>query len=1052
MASAEYQLHRDFESDYPEVVIRVGKITFGEEQRNIKDRQLKSELEEKLKSQATTLNQAACALLNSGGGVIRTEIENEDYSYKRHRIGLDIEDSFRDCIQHKDFSAYFDFKQEESCMSIFVKSWSSENPAYPRVCSLDTGLYERSSSSAVKMKPANVVHFLKSKKDDAKRGSKWQEGPDPANVQKCLQRSGVEMEKDINDAVDRFFERERLDLGEILDFTESTTVEFKDLSFVKDNYEFVRKILPRYASAFANTKGGYLIFGVDNHRKVVGCKQNIDPSQFVQVVGETIAVLPTFHFCASEKKVEFLCKALPVYDIRGNGEEKKHGYVFAVRIKPSCCIVFERKPDSWIMEAGEVKRLTYTEWIVLMTEKDPDVSHFADGFQIELSRSCRPPLSKSVYSNRGLTCVKTLQSTLFPVNPDGITCKPEEICEEVFLEYPRVKDVIMKKIEEVSSVGILIFSRSWAVDVGLEKHPQVACDILLVAADSFPTLYTVIMDKGYSVSSTIPVVEYSRNVACTLKQKLVNEGGYAQKVCVIPQVIELGSNGEIKTDLRWPVTYPPGYLVSRDGLEELLQALVIALLRFRSFLSDQIGCEFLNLLTIKQYEILTKNLHKSKKLFIYGLPGSGKTVVALQIIEKIMNTFHCNSGEILYICENIPLCKTVRVGNMCQTVTRIDFLKGAYSQPVKHIVIDEAQNFQLTDGDWYGKAVKLTEVDPHKPGVLWIFLDYLQTSHTQVSGLPDASKQEPQEWLTTGVRNATQVYKVMMHLRTHPRARSQRSLLRLNIPYEQLNRLVDETQCGHSLLGVFNIRSLKGKDKIVTRAIVHKCLEYFEKGYSVKNIAILCSTVEERDIYRRLLEREMSNHLRGFGLNVCFTTADVVEENGIVVDTIHHFSGLERSIVFAVFPYSESAFLIPHLLVCMVSRANLHCHILLERSKRFRYVGSQNILLDSKLVRKQHLMQIMTDWEDSAWEDSDWKDMYWEDLRWEDKCWEDTDWEDTHWEDKCWEDTDWEDTDWEDIDWEDTDGQDSVMGQPAKASSDEDLEAANRNDMYQGVH
>ncbi|KAL8198773.1 UNVERIFIED_CONTAM: hypothetical protein K2H54_023726 [Gekko kuhli] len=796
MAAAEVKLCRDCNSDYPEVVVRVGEITFGEEQRSMKDRikeieatfreqnkkdkskkankdtekaisQLKSKVEETLKQQVTDLSHAACALLNSGGGVIRAEIENKDYSYKRHRIGLDIEDSFRECIQHRDFSEYFDFKQEEFSMLIFVKSWSSENSAHPRVCSLNMGLYERSSSSAVKMKPANAVHFLKRKKDHAKRGSGWQAGPALANIQKRLWGSGVQMEKDINDAATQFFERERLDFGEILDFTESTMVEFKDFPRDKDNYEFARSILPRYASAFANTKGGYLIFGVDNHRRVVGCKRNICPSHFVEVAGETIGALPVFHFCASEEKVVFLCKVLPVYDSNENGEEKERGYVFAVRIKPSCCTVFERTPDSWIIEAGEMKRLTCPDWTLLMTEEDPDVSHFAEGFQIELSRSCKPPLSKSVYSNKGLTCVKTLQSTLFPVNPDGITCKPEKLCKVVFLEYPSLKDVMMKKMEEVSPpLGILIFSRSWAVDVGLQKHPYVTCDILLIAADTFPTLYTVTVDKDHSVSSTVPVWEYSRNVACALKQKLVNEGGCTQKVCVIPHVIELRSNGEIKIDLSWPITYPLGYLVSRDGLVELLQALVIALLRFRSFLSDQIGCEFFNLLTIKQYEILTKNLHKSKRLFVYGLPGSGKTVVALQIIQKIMNVFQCTSGEILYICENRPLCRTVRmrVGNMCQTVTRIDFLNGDYSRPVKHIVIDEAQSFQSKDGDWYGKAVRLTAVDPCKPDVLWIFLDYLQTSHSKDSGLPDASKQEPQEWLTTGVRNATQVYNVMMHV------------------------------------------------------------------------------------------------------------------------------------------------------------------------------------------------------------------------------------------------------------------------------------------------
>lgn len=219
------------------------------------------------------------------------------------------------------------------------------------------------------------------------------------------------------------------------------------------------------------------------------------------------------------------------------------------------------------------------------------------------------------------------------------------------------------------STGVLIYSRSWAVDVGIQQHPCVACDVLLVATDTVPVLYTITVDENDSDSSTIPVVEYSRNVACMLKQKLVNEGGYTQKVCVIPHVIEIGSNGEVKRDLRLLVSYPLTYVVSRDDLEELMQALTIVLLRFTSFLSDQLGCEFFNLLTAKQHEILTKNLHRNKKLFVYGLPGSGKTVVALQIIEKMKNVFHCSSDEILYICENRPLCETVRYV-LCKVVCR----------------------------------------------------------------------------------------------------------------------------------------------------------------------------------------------------------------------------------------------------------------------------------------------------------------------------------------------------------------------------------------------
>lgn len=50
-----------------------------------------------IRTQNSVLIPAACALLNSGGGVITLEIENEDYNYKNYGIGLDIDTSFRNC-------------------------------------------------------------------------------------------------------------------------------------------------------------------------------------------------------------------------------------------------------------------------------------------------------------------------------------------------------------------------------------------------------------------------------------------------------------------------------------------------------------------------------------------------------------------------------------------------------------------------------------------------------------------------------------------------------------------------------------------------------------------------------------------------------------------------------------------------------------------------------------------------------------------------------------------------------------------------------------------
>lgn len=202
------------------------------------------------------------------------------------------------------------------------------------------------------------------------------------------------------------------------------------------------------------------------------------------------------------------------------------------------------------------------------------------------------------------------------------------------------------------SCGLLILSRSWAVDLGLEEKQEVICDALLIAKNHFPTLYTILekQDEGGQ--------DYCTHTAFTLKQKLVNTGGYTGKLCVMTKVLCLssGSNVESSEGSASSIDYPCSYkLANIQKMEALLQALVIVLLNFRSFLSDKLGCEILNLLTAQQYKILSKNLHKAKELFVHGLPGSGKTIMAMKIMEKIRNTFHCETDRILYICENRQL-------------------------------------------------------------------------------------------------------------------------------------------------------------------------------------------------------------------------------------------------------------------------------------------------------------------------------------------------------------------------------------------------------------
>ncbi|TFK12922.1 neurexin 3 [Platysternon megacephalum] len=916
----EEQLYFDSATDYPEVIIQVGKITFGENER--KDLSKNERQKQKL-----NLARAVCALLNSGGGVVKAEIENQGYTLQGNRIGQDIEDAFRDCIQGPDLTKYFDYMQQNSDFLIFVKSWSSEKSlaisglTKPRICSLSSGLYLRSGTSLVSMKPGDALEFLKGKQDHVTRELKEERGPSAKkpklhDVQRT-KKAGVQEERDISNAAAQFFERDRLERGETLNFTESTDVEFKN--FATDNIlKYIRHILPNYISAFANTQGGgYFIIGVHDNRTVVGCRsKDVTPEELRKEIDHAREKLTPCHFHIAREKehnLNYKHKIIDVYDRCGD----HYGYVCAVRIEPFCCAVFSETPDSWIVKGNRTERLTANEWTTLMTAADPELSNLAAAFKKELSLSDGPPLIKPVYSHQGLDSLDDLQKYLFPVESNRIKYTPENLSKELASEHPELLN-LMEEHMQLLSQGILIFSRSWALEVDLQENPDVVCDALLIAVDSPPILYTVFKNPN-----SAGIFEYSRRTACTLKEKLVNIGGYTQKVCVMPKLLCLhsdsdkGQDGEVSMQDMYPTNYSR---IHGDNLQRLLRSLAIFLLSFPSFLSDQLGCEFFNLLTIKQYELLSKNLHKAKKLFVYGLPGTGKTIVALKIIEKIRNVFKCKPGEILYICENMPLRDFVGEKGICQSVTRVTFMKKSFEN-VKHIVVDEAQNFRAENGPWYKKAEDITQRH-NEPGVFWIFLDYLQTSHPFVSGLPPARQHDPVESLTKVVRNSREIYCKIK--RQMDRIVQDKKLG--DVPYERLKNLLSEATCGHNVSGDYTVKRDLNMNEIANY-VATQCLRYLKKGYSEKEIAILCSTDKDKTKYEDIITRQM----RKFKLNTVFQVADKIQEKHIILDSIRRFSGLERSIVFGVNPVSTQEEISDNLLLCVASRANLHLHLLFEK-------------------------------------------------------------------------------------------------------------------------
>ncbi|NWR38681.1 SLN13 protein, partial [Tachuris rubrigastra] len=916
----EKQLLINLNTNYADVVVDIGKILLGES-----CRKKMTSLNQKRKRR--DLSRAVCALLNSGGGIVRMESEDRNYCFQEHGIGLDIENSLRDCIDSNEISEYFTWMQEGSNLLLFVKTWScggleqgSAGATKPRLCSLSTGLFHRSGTSVFPVKSREASGFLRGKESSAKcnntngisakkallsffRGA----NETPVNIQ----------EHDIQDAAARFIKKDKVLVGEVLGFTETTHIEFKEYS-TESILEYMSKSLPKYISAFANTEGGYLFFGVNDNGKVIGTHRNVEKEALEKTVAETIRSMSVYHFCGSGALgVQFQTHTLDVYD----QAECPQGYICAVHIEQSCCPVFHGDPESWMVVDDKIERLRAGKWMELMMAADPGKTStsLANEFKTELSLANGPPLIKPVYSKVGLQCAAELQEHLYPVGSNEIKWEPETICTDLFSEYPGLKDLMRKQLHGVTR-GILIFSRSWAIDIGLKKNQDVVCDALLVADSGYPVLFTVVWDASCVTSGTW------RETARALKQKLVNDGGYTSRVCVIPQILQLNGTKDqreaAENVVPWQEnphdstsSYPKNYILTSRDIPAFLRALVIVVLGFKSYLSDHLGCEIFNLLTLKQYELLSKNLNKARKLFVLGLPGTGKTIVALKIIEKIKNTFRCSEEEILYICENQPLRDFVR-NKACQAVTRITFLKKTFPH-VKHIVVDEAQNFRRDEGDWYQRARSIVK---RSGGIFWVFVDFFQTTYPCDCGLYFA-KMDPLEWLTKMVRNAKEICHVMLNL-----MRGIIQTRNIDMPCEVLEELLKQAECAHSLSGSFREQNIRSDE--LAKYVAEHCKSYLEHGYRLGNIAILCSTQPAAEHFRRELQPELERQLSKCRVKLTLGLAEDISKNVIVLDSIRRFSGLERTIVFVIHPYTAQGQLFDNLVLCAVSRANTKVHLL----------------------------------------------------------------------------------------------------------------------------
>ncbi|XP_021501618.1 schlafen family member 2-like [Meriones unguiculatus] len=338
----------DLEDESAKLVLTVGAITLGEKNRKEMNSLLR-------KRENECISQAVCALLNSGGGAIKVQLENPNYSLTRDGLGWDLEASL--CKDLPFVQWHLDFRVCAGYFYISVKAWSLDVYGLP-IATLRTNLYLRSMSSSVEVSAADALEFLQGLQDT---GGRPRVRPQLPARRAC---PGVEEEALLEDLAVAFFNQTEFQHEEIFQFTRSAYVEIMLFS-VKGLQKRIKEFLPPVVSAFANTKGGYLFIGLDGKKQqIIGFEaEKSDLMHLESEIEKCVRQLPVTHFCEEKENIKYTCRFIEVHR-----PGAACSYVCALRVERFCCAVFAAEPESWHVEDGCVKKFTAEEWVKLQMD------------------------------------------------------------------------------------------------------------------------------------------------------------------------------------------------------------------------------------------------------------------------------------------------------------------------------------------------------------------------------------------------------------------------------------------------------------------------------------------------------------------------------------------------------------------------------------------------------------------------------------------------------------------------------------------------------------
>ena len=88
--------------------------------------------------------------------------------------------------------------------------------------------------------------------------------------------------------------------------------------------------------------------------------------------------------------------------------------------------------------------------------------------------------------------------------------------------------------------------------------------------------------------------------------------------------------------------------------------MVITVAVVPSTLSSKLGVTIFNLLTTEQFRLVHQQIEVNRELWIKGVAGTGKTLVAMEFMRELRRREKLQRDEFLYVCENEGIASQVR--------------------------------------------------------------------------------------------------------------------------------------------------------------------------------------------------------------------------------------------------------------------------------------------------------------------------------------------------------------------------------------------------------